>query len=62
LEDFVKSRGGSALELEILKAYFELDPEIRKKALEFFKNNVKLASALGPMLSHVIPFIDSASK
>lgn len=38
LDDYVKERGGSELELEILKILFELDPETRKAALEFFKH------------------------
>lgn len=37
LNEFVKAHGATDLELEILKIYFELDPKIRKSALEFFK-------------------------
>lgn len=44
LDDFAKSKGATLLELEIIKTYFELDPEIRKAALSFFKS--KLASAI----------------
>lgn len=44
LDDFAKSKGATPLELEIIKTYFELDPEIRKAALSFFKS--KLASAI----------------
>ena len=32
LDDFVKSKGATGLELEIIKTYFELDPEIRRTA------------------------------
>jgi len=44
LDNFAKSKGATPLELEIIKTYFELDPEIRKAALSFFKS--KLASAI----------------
>lgn len=40
LNDFVKSKGGSDLELEIMKAYFELDPEIRRAVLDHFKKHL----------------------
>lgn len=36
LNEFVKSKGASDLELDILKAYFELDPEIRRTVIEHF--------------------------
>lgn len=41
LDDFVKSKGATGIELEIIKAYFELDPDIRHSALEYFKNKLK---------------------
>lgn len=37
LDDFVKSHGGTDLELEILKTYFEIDPKIRKILVEHFR-------------------------
>ena len=37
LDQFVQERGASDLELEIMKAYFELDPEVRKTVLDHFK-------------------------
>lgn len=40
LDDFAKSKGATELELEIVKAYFDLDPAIRKKAIEHFKNRL----------------------
>lgn len=40
LNDFVKSKGGSDLELEIMRAYFELDPEIRRAVLDHFKKHL----------------------
>lgn len=30
LDEFVKSRGASDLELDIMKAYFDLEPDVRK--------------------------------
>ena len=38
LDDFVKSHNGTEIELEILKAYFELDPDIRKRLIEHFRS------------------------
>mgnify|MGYP001313428892 FL=1 len=43
LDDFVKSKGATGLELEIIKTYFELDPEIRRTAVEFFKRRLVAA-------------------
>lgn len=37
LDQFVRDHGGTDLEIEIMKAYFELDPEIRKKVWDHFK-------------------------
>lgn len=40
LDDFVKQRGATDLELEILKIYFELDPDTRKALLNHFKKRL----------------------
>jgi transcriptional regulator with XRE-family HTH domain len=40
LDDFAKSRGATPMELELLKAYFELDPEIRKAVITLFKKHL----------------------
>lgn len=46
LDEFVKRRGGSELELEILKAYFELEPDIRKMLMkEFIKFRINTSNA-----------------
>lgn len=37
LDKFIEDRGGTDLELEIVKTYFELDPEIRRAILSHFK-------------------------
>lgn len=37
LNKFAKERGASDLDLKIVKAYFSLDPKIRKMLLEHFK-------------------------
>lgn len=50
LDDFVKSKGATELELEIVKTYFELDPEIRKTAIEHFKRRLSAAVAADPTL------------
>lgn len=50
LDDFVKSKRATPLELEIMKTYFELDPEIRKAAVAFFKKKLLSAVAADPGL------------
>jgi len=36
LEEFVKQRGGSELEVEIMKAYFDLEPDVREMLVKEF--------------------------
>ena len=50
LDDCVKSKGATGLELEIVKTYFELDPEIRRTAMEHFKRRLAAAVAADPAL------------
>ena len=50
LDDYVKSKGATDLELEIVKIYFELDPEIRRTALEHFKNRLSAVIATEPTI------------
>lgn len=40
LDDFVKKNQATDLELEIMKAYFELDPELRKTVIDHFKDRL----------------------
>lgn len=40
LDEFIKDKNVSSLELEIIKLYFELDPKIRKAAIEHFKKGL----------------------
>ena len=37
LDEFAKERGASDLDLKVVKAYFDLDPQIRKMLIEHFK-------------------------
>lgn len=50
LDDFVRSKGATGLELEIVKTYFELGPEIRRTAMEHFKRRLAAAVAADPAL------------
>lgn len=50
LDDFVKSKDASELELEILKIYFELPPEVRKAAVNHFRSRLLSAVAESPAL------------
>lgn len=38
LDNFIEEKGGTDLEKEIIKTYFELDPEVRKAVFDHFKN------------------------
>lgn len=38
LDNFIEERKGTDLEKEIIKTYFELDPEVRKAVFDHFKN------------------------
>lgn len=40
LDEFARARGASDLELKVVKAYFELDPDIRKMLMEHFKTEL----------------------
>ena len=40
LDAFIKENHATDLELEILKAYFELDPDLRKAIINHFKNRL----------------------
>lgn len=48
LDEFMKQHNATELELEIVKTYFELDPEIRRTALEHFKRRIISAVAADP--------------
>ena len=37
LDNFVRQHGGTDLEIDIMKAYFDLDPDIRKMLVQHFK-------------------------
>ena len=43
LNEFVEAHGATELELEFLKAYFELDPDIRRKVIDHFRSRLNSA-------------------
>lgn len=45
LEQFVRDHGGSELEVEIVKAYFELDKDAREVAIDYFIDRLAAAKA-----------------
>lgn len=53
LDDFVMSKGATDLELEIVKAYFDIDPDTRKMLVEHFKN--RLSTYSGELLREEVP-------
>lgn len=40
LDEFIKEKGGTELEIDIVKAYFEIDLETRRSLVEHFKNSL----------------------
>lgn len=40
LDDFVKEHGGTELEIDIMKAYFELSPDVREMLIQHFKSRL----------------------
>lgn len=51
LDQFVRDHQGTDLEIEIMKAYFELDPDIRKTVLDHFKARFSAAAQAKPAAS-----------
>lgn len=45
LDDFVRQRGGTELEVDIMKAYFELEPDIRAMLVQHFKERLTASRA-----------------
>jgi hypothetical protein len=50
LDDFAKMNHASGLELEIIKTYFELDPDVRGTVVEHFKQKLAEAAASDPSM------------
>ncbi len=46
LDEYMKQRGSTELELRIIKAYFELDPQDRQRLLEHFASRLLPAAIL----------------
>lgn len=44
LDEFVKQRGATELELQIVKAYFDLDPDTRGMLVDHFRKGLATAS------------------
>lgn len=70
LDDFVHSHNADDLELEVIKAYFELDSDIRHKVVDHFKSYL-LRSTTNPLddvpstpeeLEEKFPPVDIADK
>ena len=53
LSAYAKRHGMTALEMEILKAYFELGSDVREKLLQHFKE--RLAKTVAPEAGKAIP-------
>lgn len=45
LDDFVRQRGGTELEVDIMKAYFELEPDIQAMLVQHFKERLTASRA-----------------
>ncbi len=66
LDDFVKQHNGTELELEIMKAYFELEPDVRQKLIQHFSSvfvkNKDESEKLSPTEIAKAEYIKSRSK
>lgn len=66
LDDFVKQHNGTELELEIMKAYFELEPDVRQKLIQHFSSvfvkNKNEPEKLSPTEIAEAEYIKSRSK
>lgn len=47
LDEFVKQHGASQLELDIVKAYFELEPDLRRLLVQHFKDRIAADETAG---------------
>lgn len=45
LDDFIRQHGGTELELDIIKAYFELEPGVREMLVQHFKERLTASRA-----------------
>lgn len=43
LDQYLQEKGCSALEISVVKAYFELDKDVRQKVFDFFQNRLEAA-------------------
>lgn len=50
LDDFMKQRGATDLELQIIKTYFDLDPDTRKMLVSHFRSGLAAAISENPAL------------
>ena len=48
LDEFVKQHGASQLELDIVKAYFELEPDLRRLLVQHFKDRISADETAAP--------------
>ena len=48
LNEYMKSRGATDLEMELMRAYFDLDENIRKEIMEHFKSKLGKAAQKNP--------------
>lgn len=56
MDEYLRQKGASDLELEIIKIYFELDPSVRKSVTEHFRKR------LTDSLSNPSPLTDDAQN
>ena len=51
LDEFVKQRGATNLELQIVKTYFDLDPDIREIVVEHFRKGLATVITENPAMT-----------
>ena len=60
LDEFAKKRGATDLELEIMKIYFELEPNIRYQVVEHFRKHLLKSQSTNKSISVPIELESSA--
>ncbi len=69
LDQYLKERGCTTLEMEIVKAYFDLDADTRQKVFDHFRARLSAATAAAdagqqvePELPSIRPMIQAAAR
>lgn len=62
LDEYIKQKGGTELEIEIVKAYFELKPSTRQEILNHFKQKLNTIDEIGVTNDNIYPLHKSTES